>query len=129
MFTFGAGAAASPAPPANPSIAPQSGPPGGGFNFAQPPAFNIGYVDLSQLAYMLVFSQRLQATVKTQCGISSGIGRQVCARLTAVSDGGVCCDAYDVIRSSRSAKSFTASPTGQQVIAGRKIKTAVRRRK
>ncbi|CAK6949428.1 nuclear pore complex protein Nup153 isoform X2 [Scomber scombrus] len=70
VFTFGAGSAASPAPPANPSIAPQAGTPGGGFNFAQPPAFNIG-----------------------------------------------------------STKSFTASPAGQQAIAGRKIKTAVRRRK
>lgn len=29
----------------------------------------------------------------------------------------------------RSAKSFSASPAGQQAIAGRKIKTAVRRRK
>lgn len=46
VFTFGAGAAGSPAPAANPSIAPQSGAPGGGFNFAQPPAFNIGYVAL-----------------------------------------------------------------------------------
>uniref|UniRef100_A0A3P8SWR4 Nuclear pore complex protein Nup153 n=1 Tax=Amphiprion percula TaxID=161767 RepID=A0A3P8SWR4_AMPPE len=70
VFTFGAGSAASPAPPANPSIAPQSGAPGGGFNFTQPPTFNIGSV-----------------------------------------------------------KSFTASPAGQQAIAGRKIKTAVRRRK
>ncbi|XP_059206126.1 nuclear pore complex protein Nup153 isoform X2 [Centropristis striata] len=70
VFTFGAGSAASPAPPANPSVAPQPGPPGGGFNFSQPPAFNIG-----------------------------------------------------------STKSFTASPAGQQSIAGRKIKTAVRRRK
>ncbi|KAM7373187.1 hypothetical protein PAMP_008060 [Pampus punctatissimus] len=60
VFTFGAGSAASPAPPANPSIAPQAGAPGGGFNFSQPPAFNIG-----------------------------------------------------------SAKSLTASPAGQQVIAGR----------
>ncbi|XP_049889858.1 nuclear pore complex protein Nup153 isoform X1 [Epinephelus moara] len=70
VFTFGAGSAASPAPPANPSIAPQSGPPGGGFNFSQPPAFNIG-----------------------------------------------------------STKAFTSTPGGQQAIAGRKIKTAVRRRK
>ncbi|XP_034747512.1 nuclear pore complex protein Nup153 isoform X2 [Etheostoma cragini] len=70
VFTFGGGSAASPAPPANPSIAAQSGQPGGGFNFSQPPAFNMG-----------------------------------------------------------SAKSFTASPAGQQAIAGRKIKTAVRRRK
>ncbi|XP_070840775.1 nuclear pore complex protein Nup153 isoform X1 [Chaetodon trifascialis] len=70
VFTFGAGAAASPAPSSNPSIAPQSGAPGGGFNFAQPPAFNIG-----------------------------------------------------------STKSFSPSPAGQQAIAGRKIKTAVRRRK
>ncbi|XP_068189541.1 nuclear pore complex protein Nup153 [Antennarius striatus] len=59
VFTFGAGASASPI-----------GAPGGGFNFAQPPTFNIG-----------------------------------------------------------STKSFTASPAGQQVISGRKIKTAVRRRK
>ncbi|XP_074542749.1 nuclear pore complex protein Nup153 [Halichoeres trimaculatus] len=65
VFTFGAGSAASPAPPAN-----QSGAPGGGFNFAQPPVFNIG-----------------------------------------------------------STRSFQASPAGQQAIAGRKIKTAVRRRK
>lgn len=43
VFTFGAGSAASPAPSANPSITPQSGAPGGGFNFTQPPAFNIGY--------------------------------------------------------------------------------------
>ncbi|XP_040044567.2 nuclear pore complex protein Nup153 isoform X1 [Gasterosteus aculeatus] len=70
VFTFGAGGAPSPGPPANTSIAPQSGPPGGGFNFSQPPAFNIG-----------------------------------------------------------SAKTFTAAPAGQQTIAGRKIKTAVRRRK
>ncbi|KAM8840520.1 nuclear pore complex protein Nup153 isoform 2-T2 [Spinachia spinachia] len=70
VFTFGAGGAPSPGPPANPSIAPQSGPPGGGFNFSQPPAFNIG-----------------------------------------------------------SAKTFTAASAGQQAIAGRKIKTAVRRRK
>ncbi|XP_058474748.1 nuclear pore complex protein Nup153 isoform X3 [Solea solea] len=69
VFTFGVGSAASPAPStANPSMTPQSGPPG--FNFSQAPAFNIG-----------------------------------------------------------SAKSFTASPAGQQPIAGRKIKTAVRRRK
>uniref|UniRef100_A0A8P4GBW2 Nuclear pore complex protein Nup153 n=1 Tax=Dicentrarchus labrax TaxID=13489 RepID=A0A8P4GBW2_DICLA len=70
VFTFGAGSAASPAPSANTSIAPQSGTPGGGFNFAQPPAFNIG-----------------------------------------------------------STKTFTASPAGQPAIPGRKIKTAVRRRK
>ncbi|XP_029299756.1 nuclear pore complex protein Nup153 isoform X2 [Cottoperca gobio] len=70
VFTFGGGPAASPVPPANPSIVHQAGPPGGGFNFSQPPAFNIG-----------------------------------------------------------SAKTFNASPAGQQVIAGRKIKTAVRRRK
>ncbi|XP_019946267.2 nuclear pore complex protein Nup153 isoform X1 [Paralichthys olivaceus] len=71
VFTFGVGSAASPAPSASPSIAPQSTAPGGGFNFnSQPPAFNIG-----------------------------------------------------------AAKSFTASPGGQQAIAGRKIKTAVRRRK
>ncbi|XP_040908629.1 nuclear pore complex protein Nup153 isoform X2 [Toxotes jaculatrix] len=70
VFTFGVGSTASPAPSANPSIAPQPGAPGGGFNFSQPPAFNIG-----------------------------------------------------------SAKSFSASPAGQQAIAGRKIKTAVRRRK
>ncbi|KAK1880280.1 Nuclear pore complex protein Nup153 [Dissostichus eleginoides] len=68
VFTFGGGPAASPAPPANPSIPPQA--PGGGFNFSQPPAFNIG-----------------------------------------------------------AAKTFTASPAGQPAIAGRKIKTAVRRRK
>ncbi|XP_045914591.1 nuclear pore complex protein Nup153 isoform X4 [Micropterus dolomieu] len=67
VFTFGAGSAAAPAPSANPSIAPQPGTPGGGFNFAQPPAFNIG--------------------------------------------------------------SVKSSPAGQQPIAGRKIKTAVRRRK
>ncbi|XP_029022516.2 nuclear pore complex protein Nup153 isoform X3 [Betta splendens] len=42
VFTFGAGSAPSPAPIANPSIAPQPGGPGGGFNFAQPPTFNIG---------------------------------------------------------------------------------------
>lgn len=41
VFTFGAGSTASPAPPAN-----QSGAPGGGFNFAQPPVFNMGYVTL-----------------------------------------------------------------------------------
>ncbi|KAM4725861.1 nuclear pore complex protein Nup153 [Anableps anableps] len=70
VFTFGAGSGASSAPSANPSIAPQSGPAGGGFNFTQTPTFNIG-----------------------------------------------------------SAKSFTASPAGQSPIAGRKIKTAVRRRK
>ncbi|XP_044026709.1 nuclear pore complex protein Nup153 isoform X2 [Siniperca chuatsi] len=67
VFTFGAGSAASPAPSANPSITPQPGAPGGGFNFAQPPTFNIG--------------------------------------------------------------SVKSSPAGQQPIAGRKIKTAVRRRK
>uniref|UniRef100_A0A3P9B718 Nuclear pore complex protein Nup153 n=1 Tax=Maylandia zebra TaxID=106582 RepID=A0A3P9B718_9CICH len=70
VFTFGAGSSASPAPPANPSIAPQSGAPGGGFNFGQTPTFNIG-----------------------------------------------------------STKSFTATSGGQPAIAGRKIKTAVRRRK
>ncbi|XP_070702318.1 nuclear pore complex protein Nup153 isoform X2 [Pempheris klunzingeri] len=70
VFTFGAGSPASPAPPANPSIAPQSGAPGGGFNFAQPSTFNFGSV-----------------------------------------------------------KSLPASPAGQPAIAGRKIKTAVRRRK
>ncbi|XP_047239452.1 nuclear pore complex protein Nup153 isoform X2 [Girardinichthys multiradiatus] len=70
VFTFGAGSGASPAPAANPSIAPQSGAAGGGFNFTQPATFNIG-----------------------------------------------------------SAKSFAASPAGQSPIAGRKIKTAVRRRK
>ncbi|XP_072227222.1 nuclear pore complex protein Nup153 isoform X2 [Leuresthes tenuis] len=70
VFTFGAGSAGSPAPSANPSLTHQSGAAGGGFNFAQPPAFNIGSV-----------------------------------------------------------KSFTASPAAQQTIAGRKIKTAVRRRK
>lgn len=43
VFTFGAGSSSSPAPVANPSIAPQSGGPGGGFNFSQPPTFNIGY--------------------------------------------------------------------------------------
>nr|XP_057903299.1 nuclear pore complex protein Nup153 isoform X2 [Doryrhamphus excisus] len=69
VFTFGAGAAASPAPAASPALAPQSGPPGGGFNFSQPLAFNIG-----------------------------------------------------------SSKSFTPSPAGQ-TIGGRKIKTAVRRRR
>ncbi|KAK5855087.1 hypothetical protein PBY51_005223 [Eleginops maclovinus] len=67
VFTFGGGPAASPAPPANPSIPPQA--PGGGFNFSQPPAFNMG------------------------------------------------------------SKTFTAPPVGQPAIAGRKIKTAVRRRK
>ncbi|KAG7237790.1 hypothetical protein INR49_031803 [Caranx melampygus] len=70
VFTFGVGSTGSPAPPANPPIAPQPGAPGGGFNFSQTPTFNIG-----------------------------------------------------------STKSFTASPAGQQAIAGRKIKTAVRRRK
>ncbi|XP_060914814.1 nuclear pore complex protein Nup153 isoform X2 [Labrus mixtus] len=69
VFTFG-GSAASPGPAPNPSIAPQAGATGGGFNFAQPPAFNIG-----------------------------------------------------------ATKAFPASPAGQQAIAGRKIKTAVRRRK
>nr|XP_020487300.1 nuclear pore complex protein Nup153 isoform X1 [Labrus bergylta] len=69
VFTFG-GSAASPGPAANPSIAPQAGATGGGFNFAQPPAFNMG-----------------------------------------------------------ATKAFPASPAGQQAIAGRKIKTAVRRRK
>eukprot|EP00066_Takifugu_rubripes_P018027 XP_011607293.1 PREDICTED: nuclear pore complex protein Nup153 [Takifugu rubripes] len=70
VFTFGAGAAASPAPPANPAIPPQTGAAGPGFNFAQAPSFNIG-----------------------------------------------------------STKSFTAPPAGQQAIAGRKYKMAVRRRK
>ncbi|XP_037549641.1 nuclear pore complex protein Nup153 [Nematolebias whitei] len=70
VFTFGAGSGASPATAANPPMAPQSGAAGGGFNFTQPPTFNIG-----------------------------------------------------------SAKSFTASPAGPSPIAGRKIKTAVRRRK
>ncbi|XP_054619777.1 nuclear pore complex protein Nup153 isoform X2 [Dunckerocampus dactyliophorus] len=69
VFTFGAGAAASPGPAASPALAPQSGAPGGGFNFSQPLAFNIG-----------------------------------------------------------SSKSFTPSPAGQ-TIGGRKIKTAVRRRR
>ncbi|XP_044191676.1 nuclear pore complex protein Nup153-like isoform X2 [Thunnus albacares] len=54
----------------DPSIAPQAGTPGGGFNFPQPHTFLIG-----------------------------------------------------------STKSFTASPAGQQTIAGHKIKTAVQRRK
>jgi len=44
VFTFGAGSAGSPAPSANPSLTHQSGAAGGGFHFAQPPAFNIGYV-------------------------------------------------------------------------------------
>ncbi|XP_015242461.1 PREDICTED: nuclear pore complex protein Nup153 [Cyprinodon variegatus] len=70
VFTFGGGSGASPAPSANPSIAPQPGSTGGGFNFTQPPTFNMGSV-----------------------------------------------------------KSFAASPAGQSTIAGRKIKTAVRRRK
>uniref|UniRef100_A0A3Q3F4A6 Nuclear pore complex protein Nup153 n=2 Tax=Kryptolebias marmoratus TaxID=37003 RepID=A0A3Q3F4A6_KRYMA len=70
VFTFGAGSGASPAPASNPSMAPPSGAAGGGFNFSQPPTFNIGAV-----------------------------------------------------------KSFTASPAGPSPIAGRKIKTAVRRRK
>ncbi|XP_041867862.1 nuclear pore complex protein Nup153 isoform X1 [Melanotaenia boesemani] len=70
VFAFGAGSGASPAPSANPSIAPQPGATGGSFNFSQPPTFNIG-----------------------------------------------------------SGKSFAASPAGQPTIAGRKIKTAVRRRK
>ncbi|KAF7669355.1 hypothetical protein LDENG_00196420 [Lucifuga dentata] len=70
VFAFGAGRAASPAPPANSSFTSQSGAPGGGFNFSQSPAFNIG-----------------------------------------------------------STKSFSPSPAGQQTISGRKIKTAVRRRK
>ncbi|XP_024150160.1 nuclear pore complex protein Nup153 [Oryzias melastigma] len=47
VFTFGAGAAASPAPPANSSMAPQSGAAGGGFNFSQTPAFNIGVAKFS----------------------------------------------------------------------------------
>lgn len=46
VFTFGAGAAASPAPPANPAIAPQTGATGAGFSFAQAPSFNIGYIVL-----------------------------------------------------------------------------------
>ncbi|KAM4631042.1 nuclear pore complex protein Nup153 isoform 2-T2 [Polymixia lowei] len=71
VFAFGAGAAASPSSSAPPSMAPQPAAPGGGFNFVQPPAFNIG--------------------------------------------------------STKS--SFVPSPAGQQTIAGRKIKTAVRRRK
>ncbi|XP_078146551.1 nuclear pore complex protein Nup153 [Centroberyx gerrardi] len=71
VFAFGAGSAASPAPSATPSIAPQPAAPGGGFNFTQPAAFNIGSVK----------------------------------------------------------SNFVASPAGQQTIAGRKIKTAVRRRK
>uniref|UniRef100_A0A3Q0RT68 Nuclear pore complex protein Nup153 n=1 Tax=Amphilophus citrinellus TaxID=61819 RepID=A0A3Q0RT68_AMPCI len=70
VFTFGAGSAASPAPSANPSITPQSGASGGGFNFQQTPTFNIG-----------------------------------------------------------STKSFTGPTGGQTAIPGRKIKTAVRRRK
>uniref|UniRef100_I3J2S1 Nuclear pore complex protein Nup153 n=1 Tax=Oreochromis niloticus TaxID=8128 RepID=I3J2S1_ORENI len=54
VFTFGAGSSASPAPPANPSVAPQSGAPGGGFNFGQTPTFNIGYVglcDMTKISY------------------------------------------------------------------------------
>ncbi|KAM6899874.1 nuclear pore complex protein Nup153 [Xenentodon cancila] len=70
VFTFGAGSATSSAPSANPSVTLQLGGTGGGFNFTQPPTFNIG-----------------------------------------------------------STKSFPSSPAGQQTIAGRKIKTAVRRRK
>lgn len=54
VFTFGAGAASSPAPSANPSLTPQSGAAGGGFNFAQPPTFNIGYVVLPHLTCMPV---------------------------------------------------------------------------
>lgn len=53
VFTFGAGSAASPAPPANPSIAPQQGTPGGGFNFTQPPAFNIGYAAVVLIQYWM----------------------------------------------------------------------------
>ncbi|XP_034017459.1 nuclear pore complex protein Nup153 [Thalassophryne amazonica] len=41
VFTFGAGAAAPPAPSNNSSIAPQAGAPLGGFNFTKP-MFNIG---------------------------------------------------------------------------------------
>ncbi|XP_075873476.1 nuclear pore complex protein Nup153 isoform X2 [Nelusetta ayraudi] len=70
VFTFGAGAAAPPAAPANPSIAPPQVVPGSGFNFAQPPAFNMG-----------------------------------------------------------SSQTFAGTTAGQQVIAGRRIKAAVRRRK
>ncbi|XP_075995416.1 nuclear pore complex protein Nup153 isoform X3 [Genypterus blacodes] len=70
VFTFGAGAVASPAPSAGSSFTPQPAAPGGGFNFSQTPSFNIG-----------------------------------------------------------SAKSAVPSPAGQQMIPGRKIKTAVRRRK
>ncbi|KAM9737809.1 LOW QUALITY PROTEIN: nuclear pore complex protein Nup153 [Menidia menidia] len=71
VFTFGAGSAGPAAPAANAPPAPLPGATGGGFNFSQPPTFNIG-----------------------------------------------------------SAKSFAASPAGPpQAIAGRKIKTAVRRRK
>lgn len=48
VFTFGAGPAASPAPSASSSFTPQAGAPEGGFNFAQTPTFNIGYVAFSQ---------------------------------------------------------------------------------
>lgn len=51
VFTFGAGAAVSTTPSANPSITPQSGAAGGGFNFAQPPTFNIGYVALKLFCF------------------------------------------------------------------------------
>lgn len=41
VFTFGAGAAPSPAPPANPAVPPQTGATGAGFNFPQAPPFNM----------------------------------------------------------------------------------------
>ncbi|KAM6959189.1 nuclear pore complex protein Nup153 [Aplochiton taeniatus] len=71
VFAFGAGSGAPPAPAATPSIAQPPSAPGGGFNFPQPPSFNIGAVN----------------------------------------------------------SNFTATQTTQQAIAGRKIKTAIRRRK
>ncbi|KAF7691157.1 nuclear pore complex protein Nup153 [Silurus meridionalis] len=70
IFTFGGGAGATPSPAASPAMSAQPTAPGGGFNFSQTPAFNIG-----------------------------------------------------------AAKSSNVTPTGQHGIAGRKIKTAVRRRK
>ncbi|XP_055075221.2 nuclear pore complex protein Nup153 isoform X1 [Misgurnus anguillicaudatus] len=70
VFAFGAGSAAPSTPAATPAMPAVNAPSGGGFNFGQSPAFNIG-----------------------------------------------------------STKSFTTTPSAPNSIAGRKIKTAVRRRK
>ncbi|KAJ7991863.1 hypothetical protein DPEC_G00288270 [Dallia pectoralis] len=72
VFAFGGAPGGSPVPSVTPSMAPQTSAPGGAFNFAAPPTFNIG---------------------------------------------------------SAKSTNFTAPPAVSHSIAGRKIKTAVRRKK